>query len=146
MNSSIDPKLNIFWSANLKSEKTWFDKLNQDGAEWFKLSEAVESGEEEIQSMSLWVHKKFPHSHITSVPIGQDKDGYFFGKRASITFGDGNAQEFIGAGYLENDIVKITWYNNLLEAIMFEERSPQDCGFSLIRCKNKNTTATSSQV
>jgi hypothetical protein len=146
MNSSIDPKLNIFWSANLKSEKTWFDKLNQDGAEWFKLSEAVESGEEEIQSMALWVHKKFPHSHITSVPIGQDKDGYFFGKRASIAFGDGNAQEFIGAGYLENDIVKITWYNNLLEAIMFEERSPQDCGFSLIRCKNKNTTATSSQV
>ena len=37
MNQNIDPNLNIFWSVNLKSEKTWFDKINQDGAEWFKL-------------------------------------------------------------------------------------------------------------
>lgn len=145
MNQNIDPNLNIFWSVNLKSEKTWFDKINQDGAEWFKLTEAVESGSEEITSMSLWVKKNFPTPHITSVSVGKGKDGYFFGKRASITFGDGDSREFIGAGYLDGDVVKITWYNNLLEATMFEERSPQDCGFSLIKCKNKNTTAILSQ-
>lgn len=146
MNQSIDQNLSIFWSVNLKSEKTWFDKINQDGAEWFKLTDAIDSGAEEITSMSLWVKKKFPHEHITSVHVGENKDGYFFGKRASITFGDGDSREFIGAGYLDGDVVKITWYNNLLEATMFEERKPEDCGFSLIRCKNKNTTAISSQV
>jgi len=145
MNQSIDPNLNIFWSVNLQSEKTWFDKINEDGAEWFKLTDAVNSGSEEITSMALWVKKNFPQEHITSVSIGTNKDGYFFGKRASITFGDGGSQEFIGAGYLEGDIVKITWYNHLLEAMMFEERKSEDCGFSLIRCKNKNTIAISSQ-
>jgi hypothetical protein len=55
MNQSIDPNLNVFWSVNLQSEKTWFDKINEDGAEWFKLTDAVNSGAEEIKSMALWV-------------------------------------------------------------------------------------------
>ena len=149
MNKEIDQKLNCFWCAYIGPKNaytTWFDKENSDEAEWFKLMKSVESGESEMIGISLFGQRKLPTQHYFSIPVAFDKDGYFFAKRASITFGDGSSSEQIGAGYLENDIVKITWYNMQLEAMMFEERKPEDCGFSLIRCKNKNTTATSSQA
>jgi hypothetical protein len=145
VNQVIDFSLPVFWSVNLASEKAWFDKSNQDGAEWFNLQSAVESGVEDITSMSLWVQKRVPQHHITSIKVGEDKQGYFFAKKSTITFGDNTSNELYGAGYLDGDTVKITWYNNQLEAIMFEERPAEEAGFSLIRCKNKNTTAISSQ-
>lgn len=149
MNKELDQALQVSWGAYIgpKSGYTnWFDKENAEEAEWFKLARSVESGESEMIGMSLFAQRKIPAQHFFSVPVGFEKDGYFFAKRTSITFGDNSSADQIGAGYLENDVVKITWYNSQLEAIMFEERKPEDCGFSLIRCKNKNTTATSSQA
>jgi hypothetical protein len=146
MNKNIDNSLPVFWSVNLESQQTWFDTQSADGAEWFKLQNAVESESENITSMSLWVHKKFPEPHITSINVGENKEGYFFAKKTTITFGDNASSELYGVGYLDGDKVKITWYNNQLEAMMFEERSVEEAGFSLIKCKNKNMTAISSQV
>jgi hypothetical protein len=146
MNKKIDESLSVFWSVNLESKQTWFDRQNSDGAEWFRLQESIDSGIENITSMALWVHKKFPEPYITSISVGENKDGYFFAKKATITFGDNNSSELYGVGYLDVDKVKITWYNNQLEAMMFEERSVEEAGFSLIRCKNKNMTAISSQA
>ena len=145
MNQNIDFTLPVFWSVNLKSEKTWLDKNNTDGAEWFNLQSAVDSGQEEITSMALWVQKKLPSPHITSVKVGENKDGYFFAKKSTITFGDNSSHELYGAGFLDGNKIKITWYNNLLEAMMFEERPEEEGGFSLIKCKSKNTTAILSQ-
>jgi hypothetical protein len=143
MNNTIDNNLPVFWSVNLESEKTWFDKQNLDGAEWLKLQDVVHSGAENITSMALWIHHKQPTDYITSISVGEGKDGYFFAKKASMTFGENSSNDLYGVGYLDGNNVKITWYNSQLEAMMFEERTVEQAGFFLTICKNKNMTATS---
>lgn len=121
---------NIFWQISIEnSEKIYVDKLNATRSPWLDARDTIRDSEETVKSLVLCKVRKAGGFCIGSL---SNKEAYFFSNRASLNFGDGSTITTYGIGYLENSIVKITWFNSELEAVQFEERNVEQCRETLI--------------
>ena len=136
-NSRILPA--VFWYITVKdNEKVYVDQENAPSSPWLHAKSEMQELNESISSLSLCKSRSEGSFCVGSFA---DKEAYFFSNRATINFGDTTTTITYGIGFLENDIVKITWFNSELEAIQFEERNVEQCRETLIF---RNTQVNSS--
>lgn len=129
----------VFWYITIKkSKKVYIDHGNAPSSPWLYAKSSIQELNESVDSLSLC--KSRPEGAFC-VGSFTDKEAYFFSNKATLNFGDTTTTITYGIGYLENDIVKITWFNKELEAIQFEERNVEQCRETLIF---RNTQVSSS--
>lgn len=139
MKDSLSPNLDQGWAVSLSDGREFYDwdrETNSGNPSWFELSDLIKSEEDlEIVSMRIFYRPNFgDNGEFAGAGVPKNNaDGYFFSKRVSAVVGDSSCSgENFGAGYLEDDKVRITWFNNRVQALESEVRNREDCGFGLI--------------
>lgn len=134
MNTEIDYNLDVSWRVQLSDGTILFDK-DESPAHWLSLRHYIESNlDKNIVSMQVFKTKNNPPGSEfigISVPKSNAK-GYFFSKRMSSVIGGGSSEE-IGFGFMQGDLVSITWLDpkNFLPT-QSEIRSKERCEQGLI--------------
>ena len=139
MKDSVNPNMDVGWIVSLSDGRTLYDwgYENEDGQNsWFKLSDLIESNSDlKMTSMRLYNKPNFGEGgSFAGAGVPRDSaEGYFFTKRISAAVGNpDHSGENYGIGYLENQKVYITWFNDRVQALESEVRNQEDCGFGLI--------------
>ena len=139
MKNYLSPNLDSGWVVSLSDGRELYDwdrDTESGGPSWFELSDLIKSDESlRIVSMRIFYRPNFGDGgEFAGAGVPRDNaEGYFFSKRVSAAVADLNRYgENLGVGYLENEKVRITWFNNRVQALESEVRNREDCGFGLI--------------
>ena len=134
MNTEIDYNLDISWRVELNDGSILFDK-QESPSSWLNLKHYIHSNlDKNIVAMQVFKTKNNPPGSEfigISVPKSNAK-GYFFSKRLSSVIG-GQSSEDIGFGFMQGDLVSITWLEpKSFLPIQSEIRSKERCEQGLI--------------
>ena len=139
MKEEINPNLDRGWTVTLSNGQVLYDwdRETDDGnPSWFQLGDLLRSNSElRIVSMRIYYQPNFgENGEFAGASVSKDNaEGYFFAKRISLSSARLSASgDNMGVGWLENEKVHITWFNNRVEALESEVRNREDCGFGLI--------------
>ena len=135
----MHPSLPVGWIATLNNGNKFYDwdyETESGKNSWLELSDHLLENETLfIVSLQLYNKKNFSSSgDFAGVTISSpNNEGFFFCKRMSSVLGSKKfSGNNYGIGYLLENKVHITWFNEKVQAIESEIREKEACGFGLI--------------
>lgn len=116
---------NIIWIAQLSNGETIYQDDNRPGYDepnaWLRLNSYVNDNKLNITGLGI----RFKTNYVWTEP---NKDGYFFAKVASASWGDDKTDHYYKIGYLEGETIQ-TFQYRVPELILFDSSSKSipDC-------------------